>query len=244
MARLPRLSVAQVLHHVLLRGNNRQPVFADDADRVQWLRWLDEAARGARLALHAYVLMDNHVHLLLTPVSADGLAQAMQGLGRRYARYFNDRHGRSGALWEGRYRSVLLEADRWLAPAMTYLDLNPVRAARVAQPGDWPWSSHAWYAGGTPPRALPQLTAPAAYWALGNTPFAREAAYAARVQAGLGASQLAALRHAVHAGWALGGPAFLADLQQRTARRVSPGQRGRPRKGPPPQAGAAPSAEP
>ena len=108
---------------------------------------LGENAARFGVALHAYVLMDNHFHLLATPSTADGLPQWMQAVGRRYVRYFNDRHGRTGTLWEGRYRSTLIQTDRYLLACMAYIDLNPVRAGMVAEARDYPWSSHAHYAG-------------------------------------------------------------------------------------------------
>jgi len=140
-------------------------------------------------------------------------------------RYFNQRHGRSGTLWEGRYRSTLIEAERYLLACMVYIDLNPVRAGMVALPAAWPWSSHAHYLG----QRIDKLVTPhALYWALGNTPFAREAAYAALVQAGIGSSEQAALTDAALTGWALGDADFVAELQKKSPRRVAKGRPGRP----------------
>ncbi|GAO26666.1 transposase IS200 family protein [Alicycliphilus sp. B1] len=147
MARLPRLTLAGYPHHVIQRGNNRQAIFADRQDFETMLALLAENAQKFRVAIHAYVLMDNHFHLLATPATAEALPRMMQAVGRSYVRYFNDRHGRSGTLWEGRYRSTLIETDRYLLACMAYIDLNPVRAGMVAQPLAWPWSSHAHYLG-------------------------------------------------------------------------------------------------
>ena len=127
MARLPRLTLADQPHHVIQRGNNRQPIFVDAADREMLLSRSGEQAQRFGVALHAYVLMDNHFHLLATPSAADGLPQWMQAVGRGYVRYFNDRHGRSGTLWEGRYKSSLIQTERYLLACMAYIDLNPVR---------------------------------------------------------------------------------------------------------------------
>ncbi|KAF1045712.1 transposase [Xylophilus sp.] len=233
MARLPRLSLAGLPHHVLLRGNNRQPVFDGDADYERMLALLAEHAAAEKVALHAYVLMPNHLHLLLTPGAADGLPRLMQALGRRYVRHFNDRHGRSGTLWEGRYRATVVQPDRWLLPCMVYLDLNPVHAALVGLPEDYPWSSHGHYAGQRPQRLL---TPPAPFWELGNTPFAREAAYADRVRAGLSLAQQMAIVDATLAGWALGDAAFVAELQRTTPRRLTRSRAGRPARQAPPAA--------
>jgi putative transposase len=225
MARLPRLSVPGYPHHVIQRGNNRQPIFLDPADRQQMLDLLETQARQFDVALHAYVLMDNHVHLLLTPQTAEGLPRMMQAVGRRYVRYFNDRHGRSGTLWEGRYKSTLIEAEPYLLACMSYIDLNPVRAGLAAQARDYAWSSHGHYAGLRSDRLISPHPL---YWQLGNTPFAREAAYADLVQEGLSASRQQALTDAVLKGWALGGPGFIAELQKKTERRLSKSKAGRP----------------
>ncbi|MFN7153540.1 MAG: transposase [Acidovorax sp.] len=226
MARLPRLTLAGHLHHVIQRGNNRQPIFGDSEDFELMLAVLADNAQKYAVAVHAYVLMGNHFHLLATPSTADGLPQMMQAVGRRYVQHFNRRHARTGTLWEGRYRSTVLEPERYLLPCMVYLDLNPVRAGLVAQASDYVWSSHAHWLGRRTDRLL---TPHALYWALGNTPFAREAAYAALAQAGVGSKEQAALTQSVLSGWALGSPGFVDELQQRTPRRVSRGRAGRPR---------------
>lgn len=226
MARLPRLTLPGQLHHVLQRGNNRQPIFLDDADCQAMRDLLAQQVRAHAVALHAYVLMGNHFHLLATPSTPGGLARLMQALGRGHVQYFNRRHGRSGTLWEGRYRSTVLQAEQHLLPCMVYMDLNPVRAALVAQAGDYRWSSHLHWVG---LRNDGWLTPHALYWALGNTPFAREAAYAALVQAGVDAGEQAALTASALSGWALGDAQFIAALQQLTQRRVAKSRPGRPR---------------
>ncbi len=225
MARLPRLTLADQPHHVIQRGNDRQAIVRDCADREMLLGVLGENAARFGIALHAYVLMDNHFHLLATPSAADGLPQWMQAVGRRYVRYFNDRHGRTGTLWEGRYKSTLIQTDRYLMTCMAYIDLNPVRAGMVAAARDYPWSSHAHYAG---LRHDKLLTPHALYWALGNTPFAREAAYAELVQQGLPVADQVALTEATLHGWAVGDRDFLDSLQKATMRRVLKAKAGRP----------------
>ena len=223
MARLPRLTLPDYPHHVIQRGNNRQATFVRVADYQRLL--LDENARLFEVAIHAYVLMSNHFHLLATPQTAEGLPLMMQALGRRYVRYFNDAQGRTGTLWEGRYKSTLIQTDRYLLACMAYIDLNPVRAGMVSQAADYPWSSHGHYIG----RGTDKLVTPHALtWTLGNTPFAREAAYAELVQSGVNPVHQLALTASTLRGWALGEPDFVADLQKRTQRRVSKGQAGRP----------------
>src|SRR6185312_481955 len=225
MARLPRLTVPGYPHHVIQRGNNRQAIFASAADYQMLLELLHDNARKFGVALHAYVLMTNHFHLLVTPESPDSLPQMMQAVGRRYVRYFNDAQGRSGTLWEGRYRSTLIQTERYLLACMVYIDLNPVRAGLVAEAKDYPWSSHGHYVG---LRSDKLVTPHSLYWELGNTPFAREVTYAELVRAGVDAKQQTALTESALSGWALGEPDFMADLQTRTQRRVSKTQAGRP----------------
>jgi len=225
MSRLPRLTLPGYPHHIIQRGNNRQAIFADKADYEAMLEMLERYAREAGVAVHAYVLMTNHFHLLATPATAEGIPEMMQAVGRRYVRHFNQRHGRSGTLWEGRYRSTLIQAERHLLACMVYIDLNPVRAGLVSDPADYPWSSHAHYLGRGSDK---WLTPHPLYWELGNTPFARDAAYAELVRAGVGEQQQFALTDSALRGWALGEPDFVADLQRRTARRVSKTRAGRP----------------
>ncbi|MEY2953125.1 MAG: hypothetical protein RLZZ401_1212 [Pseudomonadota bacterium] len=225
MARLPRLTVPDYPHHVVQRGNNRQPIFASAADYQLLLKLVAEHAAHHAVAVHAYVLMGNHFHLLLTPTTVQGLPRMMQAVGRRYVRLFNQAQGRTGTLWEGRYRSTVIEAERHLLACMAYIDLNPVRAGMVAQAQDYPWSSHAHYTGR---RVDPLVTPHTLVWNLGNTPFAREAAYAELVHAGIAEGQQNSLTQSVLSGWALGESEFVADLQKRTARRLSQSRPGRP----------------
>lgn len=226
MARLARLALGGFLHHVIQRGHNRQPVFFDTADRVFFLEQLEQASRQHGVAVHAYTLMDNHFHLLLTPQTDMALPRMMQALGRSYARYFNNRHGHSGTLWEGRYRCTIVQAQRYALACMAYLDLNPVRAGAVQNSGDYAWSSHGHYAGLRSERLLTTLPW---YWALGNTPFAREAAYSDFVAKGISSEMDAALAQSAIRGWALGDADFLLELQQKTNRRVEKARPGRPK---------------
>lgn len=225
MARLPRLTAPGYPHHLIQRGNNRQPIVHDDEDRERLLAGIREQAAAAQVAVHAYVLMSNHLHLLVTPATAEGVPRMMQALGRGYVRHFNRRHARSGTLFEGRYRGALIEAERHLLACMRYIDLNPVRAGMVAQPEDYPWSSYRHHAG---LRDDAWLTPHPLYWALGNTPFARQAEYAKLVQGGLDEGQRAELGRAAHGGWVLGSADFVAGLEKRTERRLTRLAAGRP----------------
>ena len=228
MARLPRLTLPGYPHHVIQRGNNRQAIFVDPQDYETMQALLVDSAQKFRVAVHAYALMGNHFHLLVTPADSEALPRMMQAVGRSYVRYFNQRHGRSGTLWEGRYRSTLIQSERYLLACMVYIDLNPVRAGLVARPTEWPWSSHAHYLGLRNDRLV---TPHALYWALGNTPFAREAAYGELLQAGVSADRPSQLTDATLRGWALGEPTFIDDLQKKLERRVSRARPGRPASG-------------
>jgi putative transposase len=225
MARQPRLTVAGYPHHIIQRGNDRQLIVRSDRDRVFLLELIHDYAKEYAVAIHAYVLMDNHFHLLATPATTEGLPLMMQAVGRRYVRYYNGWYQRTGALWEGRYKSTLIETERYLLACMAYIDLNPVRAGMVAQAADYPWSSYRHYVGLNVDRLV---TPHALYWGLGNTPFAREAAYAALVQAGVSAHQQEALTQSTLRGWALGEGDFVAELQKNTDRRLTQAKAGRP----------------
>jgi putative transposase len=225
MARLPRLTLPGYPHHIIQRGNNRQAIFESNGDRQFLLNLLAENADKFGVSIHAYVLMDNHFHLLATPQTADGLPHMMQAVGRRYVRLFNDARGRSGTLWEGRYKSTLIQTDRYLLACMVYMDLNPVRAGLAASAADYVWSSYGHYAG---TRVDPLITSHPLVWQLGNTPFAREAAYVALVDKGISDQEKAELTQSVLRGWALGDVSFVADLQEKTQRPVSKRAAGRP----------------
>lgn len=229
MARLPRLTLAGYPHHVVQRGNNRQAIFSSATDYQVLLDLLHESAHRLAVAVHAYVLMPNHFHLLVTPDTADGVPQLMQTVGRRYVRYFNDAQGRSGTLWDGRYRSTVLQPDHYLLPCMAYMDLNPVRAGMVVQAEEYPWSSYGHYAG---VRVDKLITAHALYWALGNTPFAREVAYVDMVRSGISEVQQMALTDSAMGGWALGDTNFVQSLQKIVPRRVKKSAPGRPARSP------------
>ena len=232
MARLPRQAIVAYPYHLIQRGHNRQPVFADDFDRRQYLAWLHEASAEHGLAVHAYVLMDNHVHLLATPERDGALSTAMQAIGRRYVRWFNRRHGRSGTLWEGRFRSSLVEADRYLLACQRYIESNPVRAGRVAAAADWPWSSHRHHAGlVVDPLVRPHPTV----WALGNTPFERESAYRRLFEEPGSQGEHDWLKACLLGGKPTASTDFQRRLESSHAVRLLPRPVGRPRRTPRPE---------
>ena len=142
MARLPRLYLPDVPQHIIQRGINRQDCFISDNDFAAYAHWLDESARQYQVAVHAWVFMTNHVHILVTPQSEQGVSRMMQATGRHYVRYFNHTYGRTGTLWEGRFKSCLVDAQDYLLACQRYIELNPVRAGMVAIPEDYTWSSY------------------------------------------------------------------------------------------------------
>ena len=227
MARLPRLILPGQPHHVILRGNNRQAIFFSDHDRQHLLETLAEVAAQYHVAIHAYVLMDNHLHLLLTPSAAEALSRTMQSLGRRYVGWFNARHQRTGTLWEGRFRAGLIEGERHLLACMRYIEVNPVRAALCAEPEHWPWSSAAHHLGLA---RSSLITEHEMYWSLGNTPFEREHAYREFLAQGVPLAEKVQFTEAVLRGRPVGSEAFLKPLTVDHASVVNKRPRGRPRK--------------
>jgi putative transposase len=224
VARLPRLTIPGFPHHVIQRGNDRRAIFVDDADRERYLSALREIAAPVGLAVHAYVLMPNHVHLLVTPQAAGDVGRVVQSLGRRYVRWFNDRHARTGALFEGRYRSTVVEADRYFLACMRYIELNPVRAGLVHGPAEFRWSSHGHHVG----RVVdPLINDHPVYWALGNTPFERQAAYRHLFEHEPPDEELATIRRSTHGGWLLGAVDAVARVTP--SRRPVARKAGRPR---------------
>jgi putative transposase len=231
MARLPRNKAAGYPHHVIQRGNNRQAIFADVADYERYLHLLHEISTAHDVAVHAYVLMTNHVHLLVTPEADDGLSRFMQALGRRYVRWFNDRHHRTGTLWEGRFRSTVIAADGYLLACMRYIELNPVRAGLSAGPADYRWSSNAHHTG----RSVdPLVIDHALFWSLGNTPFERQSAYQSLFEVPLAEERVQEIRRATNRGWALTAADQTEKARSLDTKFTAPRRRGRPRLRPEP----------
>ncbi len=227
MARLPRVVVPNHLHHIIARGNNDQHIALDDADCQQFLSLLRESARVASVAVHAYVLMPSRVQLMATPADALGLGRLMQTIGRHYVPYFNARHRRSGNLWEGRFRATVIDADTYFLACAHLIEQQPVAAGIVSDPSMYRWSSYAHHSG---VHREAWLADHPAYWALGNTPFEREAAYHQLAQTALSADRITEIESATRKAWPLGSEEFLRRLAKLTSRRLEPQRRGRPRK--------------
>lgn len=174
MARLPRIVVPGMPVHVIQRGNNRQNIFFSDKDYQKYLEILASSAQDYGCAIHSYVLMTNHVHLLLTPDSEESLPAVMQSIGRTYVRYFNDHYQRTGSLWEGRYKSALIDSERYFLTCSRYIELNPVRAGMVDLPAEYKWSSFAVNALG---KCCSFITPHELYLRLGNSCSSRAKSY-------------------------------------------------------------------
>lgn len=195
MARLPRLYLPGCAQHVIQRGNNREACFYAEADYKAYLSFLKDAAAKYQVAIHAFVLMTNHVHLLVTPQSEQGVSRMMQAQGRKYVQYFNYTYRRTGTLWEGRYKSTVVDADNYLLTVYRYIELNPVRAKMVTHAAEYPWSSYQGYALGKP---IQLLTPHALYNQLGKTDNERQIAYRGLFDGMMPEQELTAIRDATN----------------------------------------------
>ncbi len=224
MARLGRYFLPDQPLHVIQRGNNREAIFFAREDYERYRGWLAEAAGDHECAIHAYVLMTNHVHLLATPKRAESLPRMMQSLGRRYVRYVNATYRRTGTLWEGRYRAAPIDSDAYFLACCRYIELNPVRAKMVVHPRDYPWSSYAAHAHGA---SDPLVSGHSVYRALDRDPTECQKAYRALFRSPLDAAFIDALRAATNGGWALGNDRFKRQIAKALGRRVAPLPKGR-----------------
>lgn len=227
MARLPRLNIPNVPQHVVQRGNNRQVCFFADQDYQVYLDKLKDYADKYRVAIHAYVLMTNHVHLLMTPSTEKGVSQLMQAHGSYYVRYINQTYGRTGTLWEGRYKSTLVDSENYFLVVSRYIELNPVRAAMVENPVEYPWSSFHYNALGKPSKLI---TPHFCYQALGKSQQLRQIAYYDLFKHDIPTKQLIDIQEATNKAWVLGDNRFKEQIEQQTGRRASPLPRGGDRK--------------
>lgn len=226
MPRRPRLRLPGLPLHVIQRGVNRAACFHSDSDRALYTELLGSAAIAQGCSIHAYVLMGNHVHVLLTPAEAGSASRMMKQLGERYVPKFNERHGRTGTLWEGRFKSAVVDSDSYFLRCHRYIELNPVRAGMVTHPRDYPWSSYRANAEGA---GSFLLTAHPVYLALADDDGERLAAYRTYFGAELRDSELHLIRGSINSGIPLGDGGFVADLERQTGRRLSPNKGGRPR---------------
>ena len=225
MARRPRLRIAGVPQHVIQRGNNRQATFFANEDYIFYLNCLHEAALEHDCAIHAYVLMTNHVHLLATSGQPETMSLVMRDLGRRYVQYVNFVYRRSGTLWEGRFKASLVDTEPYFLRCCRYIECNPVRARMVAHPSHYRWSSYRFYAEGSTDRLL---TAHEQYERLGRTVVERQQAYRELFRSELDWSELAEIRDTANRGWPLGGERLKDQIEAALQRATRPPKRGRP----------------
>lgn len=215
MPRRPRPDLADIPQHVVQRGNDRKACFFQDEDYRRYLSVLGEAAKRHACRLHAYVLMTNHAHLLVTPSEVGGVARMMQTLGRNYVSAVNTRYQRTGTLWEGRYKSCLVDSETYLLTCHRYIEMNPVRAGMVGCPRDYRWSSHLANATGA---ADPLLTPHPSYLALGAEPTTRQHVYRLLFDDALDDERAAEIRAYLQQQRALGSRRFQADIEEMLGR--------------------------
>lgn len=224
MARQPRYAAPGQAQHIVQRGNNRGPIFRAPSDYLFFRACLLKATGRFECFVHAYVLMTNHVHLLMSPRHSSGIGKVMQSVGREYVPFFNDRYQRTGALWEGRYRATVIDTDEYLFTCCRYIEENPVRAGMVDHPSRYPWSSYGANALGIDD---PLVTPHERYLALDASPMVRQSAYREVFALPSEGSSHSVIRNATNYAWALGGETFRQSLS-RLGRRAGPATRGRP----------------
>jgi putative transposase len=225
MPRRARLRIPGLPLHVIQRGVNRAACFRDDSDRALYMELLAGAAIAQGCDIHSYVLMGNHVHMLLTPSEAGSASRMMKQLGELYVPQFNERHGRTGTLWEGRFKSAAVDSDSYFLRCHRYIELNPVRAGMALHPRDYRWSSYLANAEGM---ISPFLTAHPTYNAMAHDDDERRAAYRRFIAGGITVSELHQIRGSINSGVPLGEQGFVADLERKTGRRLFPNKGGRP----------------
>jgi len=224
MARLKRFILPGQPQHVIQRGNNREDVFFADKDYHFYEEKLLEACHKYHCEIHAYVLMTNHIHLLMTPYTADGISRVMQSIGRFYVQYINRCHNRTGSLWEGRYKASLIDSEAYLLTCMRYIELNPVRAEIVTHPGDYRWSSYDYNALG---KENSLVTPHLIYRQLAQTTEDKLNAYEALFEEELDESTLSQIRDITNKSWVLGSDRFRKEIEKQVDRKTAPRYRRR-----------------
>lgn len=224
MPRRPRILLANHPLHIVQRGVNREPCFFAEEDYQCYLHWLQEAAHDCHCAIHAYVLMTNHVHLLLTPDRSGSPSRLMQSIGRRYVQYVNRFYRRTGSLWEGRYKSSVVQTDSYLLACMRYIELNPVRANMVADPGQYQWSS---YRSSGLGQAAARLSPHPLYLGLHQDVPLRQEIYRASFRPQLDSKAASEIREALRLGMPLGNERFADTICAQLGIRRNNGKRGR-----------------
>jgi len=227
MPRKPRFYLPGSPVHAFQRGHNKEPVFFDDEDYLVYLRYLKASADAFGCAIHAYVLMTNHVHFLLTPEAANSISLLFQGVGRHYVPYINKRYGRRGSLWEGRYKSCVIGSESYFLACMRYIECNPVRAGMVEYPAEYRWSSYAANALGVDNAVL---KAHAIYTSLGDSAIKGSSNYKALFDGVRTEFELDMIRSSLHSGTPMGNDKFKAQVELAVGRKVGWAKVGRPKK--------------
>lgn len=227
MPRKPRFIIPGVPVHIVQRGRSREPVFFDDSDYLAYLRWLQDGAKRYHCAIHAYVLMTNHIHILATPTDLQGIMRMMQYVGRQYVPYINHTYGTSGSIWEGRYKASLVHEESYLLTCMRYIELNPVRANMVRSPAHYRWSSYRFNGQG---KSDELITPHPLYETLGASKPSRMSAYKALFKAHLDEDVLGDIRAAWQTGTPLGNDYFREKIEKKLNCKVGQARCGRPGK--------------
>lgn len=227
MARLPRFTVPGYPQHIIQRGNNRCSIFNCTKDYLFYLDKLHESSNEHGCKIHAYVLMTNHVHLLVTPVYEASISKMQQMMGRYYVQYFNYHYRRTGTLWEGRYKATLIDNERYFLTCMRYIELNPVRAKMVVAPDEYRWSSYHYNALGVSDYIISPHEE---YCLLGTNDEIRQNAYIKMFNVPISAKEINTIREMTNKGWVLGSESFKKKIQKRAERPVQPASRGGDRK--------------
>ena len=227
MSRKPRFILPDVPQHIIQRGNNREPCFYSVEDYLQYLHILSDVSSSNDCEIHAYVLMTNHVHILATPNQPYVISYMMQDLGRKFVRYMNTRYKRTGTLWEGRYKSSLIDSDVYMLTCMRYIEMNPVRANMVKHPGEYRWSS---YAVNATDADSDLITPHTLFLKLGDKDDLRKRAYRSLFEKYLNQEEVHSIREALNQELVLGREDFKIKIEKMTNRQTKPGKNGRPRK--------------
>ena len=225
MPRKPRFFLPEIPIHIVVRGNNKQIIFAEEDDFQAYINAMAESLIATETKLHAYVLMSNHVHLLVSAMIPENISKLIQGIGRKYVPYFNHKYGRTGTIWEGRFKASSIDSDQYMLACYRYIEMNPVRAKMVNAPADYKWSSYGGNALGHPSKVLSPHDL---YLALGKTEASRQAAYRSLFSDVMNHAVLQDIRDCLQTGTPLGNDKFRLNIEALLGQKVGSTQRGRP----------------
>ncbi len=227
MPRKPRFFLPTIPVHIVQRGHSRAPVFFEENDYFAYLSWLKQAADRYECAIHAYVLMTNHIHILATPYASQTISRVMQYIGRHYVPFINHKYGTSGTIWDGRFKASLVDNEQYLLSCMRYIELNPVRANMVQVPAAYPWSSYRANAQG---EMDSRITPHPLYMRLGDTLHERQDAYQGLFGEQINTNELTVIRNAWQTGTPLGNETFKQMIESKLNCKVGHDKRGRPKR--------------